>query len=326
MLLPDDIMTEWRALSDYRITDHNRRTGEQKRYDPTGEQPIYKKHNNRKEAENVAEVFYEDSLGYGVSNINHKFNRSLAQALEDVPRSIVSQLAAEITMHTEDPPANQDQLLDVIDEAGIPDLFVYSEEDDDFLFVEVKIESDSFTDTQQPWIAKFEYLPVNIARISRKFDPDEAPSESFSPESDLASQFQARKHEYETRPKTGSRSDNNGTASLVTLVHYGLLAATDYDTGVIRSLDQEVLAASSAAIRDQGKEAVYQYQNQPPSKGLNTALENEFSNKFGTEPDPTPVVIRGSIGGISGDICAMLDVLERADPLAATRRNLDGPV
>lgn len=120
---------------------------------------------------------------------------------------------------------------------------------------------------------------------------------------------------------TGTRDRNDGIASLVTLLHYGLLDATGYDTGVIKSLNKKVLATSLAALRGEQSRHAEAHLATYDNDELKRDIEAEFSLRLGKSIDVT-----NSVGRLSPVVCAALVALDRANPLEATRRNLSGTV
>lgn len=318
-----------RDLSEYSIEEKDVNTGEIREFNPSASQIIHRKHNNREESENAATALYSEVLGYHVGNVDHKLGEGLNEVIEGMPDAVKNHLQNEVLQNTS--LKEKEGALEMLDREGIPDLFMCKKTDvSDFQLVEVKMESEDVREPQRKWFDEFGFLPVKVARVYRDFEPQPAsPNSLAEPDIDgdsLPEVFEAwRRYYSRTRPKTGSRSQNDGMASLVTLVHYGLLDATGYDTGVVRSLSSEVLAASLAALRGEDRGRVHHYLGQDHDREvLKEMLEEGFRDRFGTAENPYPLEIRDSVGGIGAEICAILRVLDRSDPLEATKRNLDG--
>jgi len=312
-------------LNEYRIEEYNRQEDLIETFHPSGEEVVEKKHGNRKESENAVTVLYE-SRGFFVGNINRKWDNALHRAVSEMPDEIKSNITQAVN-DARQTDLEVDEVFDLLTVDGIPDLIVCERNEiSNYRFIEVnKNYGEPLRQTQKDWMDQFPRLPVHIARVFHEGVPDNNSQKPVQADTEsLSERFISARRNYNQRPATGSTNKNNGVASTVTLAHYGLLEATGYDTGVIKSLNEEVLAVTIAALRDESSEQVQIYKRKDVSE-LKIELEEEFSLRFGSNGHK-PVEVTGSVGRLAPSICAGLSALNRADPLASTRQHLNKEV
>jgi hypothetical protein len=312
-------------LNEYRIEEYDRQEELIETFQPSGEDVVEKKHGNRKESENAVTALYE-SQGFFVGNINRKWDNALYRAVSEMPDAIKSNITQAVN-DTQQTDLEIDGVFGLLTIDGIPDLIVCDSKDaSNYKFIEVKKGyGEPLRQSQKDWIDQFPRLPVHIARVFREVASDNNSQKPAQADTEsLSERFTSARRKYNQRPATGTTSENDGEASTVTLAHYGLLEATGYDTGVIKSLNEKVLAATIAAFRDESSEQVQTYREKDVPE-LKTELEKEFSHRFGSNGDK-PVEVTGSVGRLAPSICAGLSALNRANPLASTQRHLDKKV
>lgn len=310
-------------LSEYRFQNHNLRTGATEVYAPDEDNLVPRKYNNRREAESATELLYEVCFDCIVGNINQRRKDDRVEyVLRKLPPLVRDTLEDEIIRHSDLNSDEADKAIARITKDGVPDLLVCKNHDhSDFRFVEVKRDDEAIDSKQKSWASEFDYFPMNFVRV---YPPaGESQTSTPTPDTDnLADLFKYYRHQYGLRPKNGTRKQNDGELSLATLVHYALLDVTGFDPGVIRSFNNDVAAAALASLRCEGVRDINQYTSLS-EQALHDALEAEFAKQFGTESNPTPVEVTGSLGAVSAEICAVLDVLEYTDPVTAAKHHLD---
>lgn len=144
----------------------------------TAEEPIEVSgvHRNRQLAENAVATVYE-AHGMQVRNIEHLRKSPIRHALGDgalhrkhpeTTPDIASELPETIrrTIQENERSLPDGDALNLIDRNGIPDLLVFdASEPSDFMFAEVKFESERLLKSQVQWFDRFDYLDIRVVVV-----------------------------------------------------------------------------------------------------------------------------------------------------------------